>query len=117
MGHNFREHADRHYVLRAMATLEQLQRIFRSRISPDEVLATVPDKPMVNSFERRFRHVAGSINVIPTPGREPCFRQLQKGDNVIYWKAAENDVGVEVIGVAWDEQGNSQIFCGTILPP
>lgn len=117
MGHDFREHADRHYVLRTMPTLEQLQRLFRNGISPDEVLTHVPDKPMANSFEERFRHVVGSINLIPTPGRERCFRKLQKGDNVIYWKAAENDVGVEVVGMVWDEQGDSQIFCGTILPP
>lgn len=100
-----------------MPTVEQLQGLLRNRISPTEVLANVRDKPIVNTFERRFKYVVGSINVMPTPGKERWFRTLQKGDNVIYWKAAENDVGVEILGIVWDGKNNSQIFCGTILPP
>lgn len=100
-----------------MPTIEQLQKLLRTTISPDEVLASVYDQPIVNSFEKRFKHVAASINVIPTTGKESCFRKLTKRDNVIYWKATENDVGVEIIGVAWDEKGNPAVFCGTILPP
>lgn len=97
--------------------MEQLQRLLRNTISPDEVLVNIRDKPIVNSFERRFKHVVGSVNLIPTPGKERCFRQFKKGDHVIYWKSAENDVGVEIVGIVWDEKGNTEIFCGTILPP
>jgi len=100
-----------------MATIDQLQRLLRNKIPPDEVLANVRDKPIVNSFDERFKHAVGSINLIPTPGKESCFRTLKNGDNVIYWKSAENDVGVEIVGVVWDEKGRSQVFCGTILPP
>jgi len=100
-----------------MPTVEQLQGLLRNHISPNEVLANVREKPIVNSFEGRFKHVVGSVNLIPTPGKEPCFRQLQKGDNVIYWKVAENDVGVDIVGIVWDEKGNAEIFCGTMLPP
>ncbi len=100
-----------------MPTVEQLQRLLRNRIAPDEVLASIGDKPIVNSFERRFKHVVDSVNLIPMSGKERWFRQFKKGDHVIYWKSSESNVGVDVIGVVWDEKGNSQVFCGTILPP
>ncbi len=86
-------------------------------LSPNQVLANVAEQPIVNSFDERFKDVISFINATPTPGKESCLCKLRKGDNVIYWKSAENAVGVEVIGVVWHENGHSEIFCGTILPP
>lgn len=100
-----------------MPTIEELQNLLKDEVSPDAVLAGVTEKPLVNGFEEKFKHVAAFINLVPSPGRENCFRALRKDDRVIYWKTAENEVGVEIVGIVWDEKGEAQIFCGTILPP
>jgi len=100
-----------------MPTLEQLQTLIRNNPSSNQVLTNVAEPPIVNSFDARFKDVVSFIDLIPTPGKESYSCKLKKGDNVIYWKSAENDVGVEVIGIVWDENGHSKTFCGTILPP
>lgn len=100
-----------------MPTIEELQNLVKDKLSPGELLAKVAEPPLVNSFEEKFKDIAGFIDLTPTPGRESRFHVLKKSDRVIYWKQTENEVGVEIAGVVWDEKGETKAFCGTILPP
>jgi hypothetical protein len=100
-----------------MPTIEQLQNLIKKRLSPDEILFRITEKPVVNTFKEQFKNIIEFVDIVPLPGKEKYFHPLKKGNQVIYWKLAENDIGVEIIGIIWDEEFKPRILCGNILPP
>lgn len=63
------------------------------------------------------RMLANSGDYAPDPDHEDDFIKFWKYKDFIYWKVEEKKDAVSIIGIAWDEQGNSTIFYALIFPP
>ena len=100
-----------------MPTIEELEKLVEKKVAPDELVENVRERPIVNTFGEQFAVILEMITLIPSPGREAYFRYFERGDNAIYWKSSENDLGVEITGVVWDKEKNPKIICGVVLPP
>ena len=98
-------------------TTEGLARLVKKKVSPDELLKRFRQSPIVNTFGDEPAIILEMINLIPAPGKEEYFRYFENGDNAIYWKSSETDLGVEIVGVVWDVEENQKVMCGIILPP
>lgn len=98
-------------------TIQELETLLGRKVSPDELLKSIRQKPIVNTFGEQAAIILETVNLIPAPGKERYFRYFKSGDQGIYWKSSENDIDVEIIGVVWDEEHNSTVMCGIILPP
>lgn len=100
-----------------MPTIKELENLINEDFSPDEISEKVPEKPIVNTFEDNLKGILGIVDIASIPGKEDYFPPFKNDDNIIYWKKSENDVGVEIIGIVWDENLSPKIICGAILPP
>lgn len=98
-------------------TTEGLEKLVQKKVSPDELLKSFRQSPLVNTFGEQAAIILEMVNLIPAPGKEAYFRYFESGDNAIYWKSSENDIGVEIVGVVWDGEQNQKVMCGIILPP
>ena len=96
---------------------DELQALAKGRITPDELLERVSQKPIVNTFREQSELPLEMVNLIPATGKEQNFRYFRSGDHAIYWKASENETGVEIVGVVWDKDQMPSVICGVILPP
>lgn len=98
-------------------TTQGLETLLDRKVSPDELLQSIRQKPIVNTFGDQAGIILEAVNLIPAPGKESYFRYFKRGDQGMYWKSSEIDIGVEIIGVVWDEAHNARVMCGIILPP
>ena len=100
-----------------MPEIEELEKLLRERVSPDDLLKSVRQPPIVNTFGEQSLIALETINIIPVPGQERYFRNFESGDRAIYWRSSDNEIGVEIIGVVWDKDRNLKVISGIILPP
>jgi len=98
-------------------TTQELETLLGRKVSPDELLKSIRQKPIVNTFREQAAIILEMVNLIPAPGKEEYFRHFESGDKAIYWKSSQNDIDVEIIGVVWDKGRNPTVLCGIILPP
>jgi hypothetical protein len=97
--------------------IEELEKLLREKVSPDDLLKSVRQPPIVNTFGQQSIIDLETINLIPAPGKDRYFRNFENGDKVIYWRSSDNDIGVEIVGVVWDKNQNPKVISGVILPP
>lgn len=63
------------------------------------------------------KEVARLADYAPDPKHENDFIEFWELKDFVYWKLQDEQTAPSIVGIAWNDHGQSTIFYATVLPP
>jgi len=96
---------------------EEVRKAVKDKAVPLDIGKYVKTDSILNTLVKEHRLVARFTDYAPDPDHEAKFIAFWEYNDFIYWKLADLEDSVSIIGIVWDTNMKSRMFYALILPP
>lgn len=93
---------------------KKLEIIVKYNMQPEDVSVLITEAPIVNTLKEGDKASFLMADVVTEGSLQQDIRSAK---HVMYWKVADEEKAVEVVGIAWFSDVKMTLFTGSILEP